>query len=48
MNDSVYGKIMENIRKRVKVRLVTNAKDYKKWVSILTIVSKNLEDIHEN
>ena len=33
MNDSVYGKTMENLRKRVKVRLVINAKIYKKWVS---------------
>ena len=29
MNDSVYGKTMVNLRKRIKVRLVNNAKDYK-------------------
>ena len=27
MNSSVYGKTMENLRKRLKVRLVNNAKD---------------------
>ena len=29
MIKSVYDKTMENLRKRVKVRLVSNAKDYK-------------------
>ena len=29
MNNSVYGKTIENLRKRVKVRLVNNAKYYK-------------------
>ena len=33
MNNSVYDKTMENLRKRVKIRLVNNAKDYKKYVS---------------
>ena len=30
MNNSVSDKTMENCRKKVKVRLVKNAKDYKK------------------
>ena len=30
MINSVYGKTMENLRKRINVRLVNNAKDYKK------------------
>ena len=30
MNNSIYGKTMEHLRKRVNVRLVNNAKDYKK------------------
>ena len=28
INDSVYDKIMESLRTRVKVRLVNDAKDY--------------------
>ena len=52
MNDSVYGKTMENLRKRVKVRLVINAKIYKKWVSRPGFVlqkkfSKHFVVIHE-
>ena len=38
---SVYGKTLENLRKRVKVRLVNNVKDYnKKWVSRPGFVSQ--------
>ena len=39
MINSVYGKTMENLRKRINVRLVNNAKDYKKHVSKLISVS---------
>ena len=39
MINSVYGKTMENLRKRINVRLVNNAKDYKKYVSKLISVS---------
>ena len=28
MNNSVYGTTMKKLRKRVKIRLVNNAKDY--------------------
>ena len=52
MNNSVYGKTMENLRKRIKVRLVNNAKDYKIWISRPSFVSqkissKNFVAIHE-
>ena len=39
MNNNVYGKTMKNLRRRVKVRLVDNAKDYKKYVSKPSFVS---------
>ena len=52
MNNSIYGKTMENLRRRVKVRLVNNAKDYKKRVSRPSFVSqkifsRNFVAIHE-
>ena len=28
--NSVYGKTMENLKKRIKVRLITNEKDFSK------------------
>ena len=52
MNNSVYGKTVENLRKKINVRLVNNAEDYKKWVSRPSFVSekifsKDLAAIHE-
>ena len=52
MNNSVYGKTMKNLRKRVRVRWVNNAKDYKKWVCRPSFVSqktfiRNFVAIHE-
>ena len=39
MNISVYGKAMANLRKRINVTLVNNAKDYKKYVSKPSFIS---------
>ena len=52
MNNSVYGKTVEDLRKKINVRLVNNAEDYKKWVSRPSFVSekifsKDLAAIHE-
>ena len=43
MNNSGYGKTMENLRDRVTVRLVTNAKVYGKLVSKLTLFLKRYQ-----
>ena len=52
MNNSPFGKTMETFRKRINVRLVNNAEDYKKYVSKPSFVSqkifnKNLVAIYE-
>ena len=39
MNNSVYGKTIENLGKRINVRLINNARDYKKYVSRQSFVS---------
>ena len=33
MNNSIYGKAMENLRNRINVKLVNNEKDYSKCTS---------------
>ena len=38
MINSIYGKAMENLRKRIRVKLVNNEKDYLKHVSKPTFV----------
>ena len=52
MNNSTFGKTMENLRKRTNVRIVNNAKDYKKYASKPSffsqkIFNKSLVDVHE-
>ena len=50
--NSVYGKTMENLRKRINVRFVNNKKDFLKYTSKPTYVThklfnKNFATIHE-
>ena len=52
MINSVYGKRMENLQKRISVRLVKNEKDFLKYTSRLThithkIFGKNYAAIHK-
>ena len=42
--NSVYGKTMENLRKRISVKIVNNEKDYLKHVSKPTFISKKILD----
>ena len=52
MINSVYGKTMENLRKRINVRFVNNKTDFLKYTSKPTYVThklfnKNFAAIHE-
>ena len=52
MINSVYGKIMGNLRKRINARLVTNVEDFLKYTSRQTYIAykifdKNLAAIYE-
>ena len=44
MANSVYGKTMENLRKRINVRLVNNKKDFFKYTSRPTHVTHKIFD----
>ena len=52
LNNAVYGKAMENMRKKVNIRVVKNAKDFIKYTSRPTcgnwkVFKNNLAAIHE-
>ena len=52
MNNSVYGKTIEKLRKRIKIRVVKNIQDFIKYTSRPTCVNwkvfgNNLAAIHE-
>ena len=42
MNDSDYGKTMENLRKRINVQLGNDAMSYKRWVGRSTYFTENI------
>ena len=42
MINSIYGKTIENLRKRINVRLVNNAKDFLKYTSRPTYVTQTI------
>ena len=46
MINSVYGKTMENLIKRISVGLINNEKDYLKYVSKPTYISQKIFDKH--
>ena len=42
MNNSVFGQAMENLRKRISVKLIINAKDYVKCISKPSLISRKI------
>ena len=44
MKNAAYSKKIENLREKIDVRLVSNEKDYLKWTSRLSCMSKKMFD----
>ena len=44
INNSVYGKTVENLRNRIDVRLTSNEKVHLKWTSKPSYMSQNVFD----
>ena len=44
MNNAVYGKVIENLRNRINIKLVTNREDYLKWTSKSRYMSHKIFD----
>ena len=42
LNNAVYGKTMENMRKRIKIRIIKNVKDFTKYASRPTSINRNI------
>ena len=42
LNNAVYGKTMENMRKRIKIRIIKNEKDFIKYASRPTYINHNI------
>ena len=43
--NSVYGKTVENLRKKINVRFINNEKDFLKYTSRPTYVSHKMVDV---
>ena len=44
LNNSTFDKTIENLRKRINVRLANRAEYYKKWISRLSYVLQKIFD----
>ena len=42
MDNSVFGKTMENLRKRISVKLINNSEDYVKCISKPSFISQKI------